>query len=541
MAFGDSLDRAILSVFPGWGTRRIEARRRFASKEKWQARLERQLENKFSARWEAGSKDRTIQEKWLTSRLSPDSCLEQDLEEARERSTDLYQNDAVCASAIDGMTANTVGCGLAPQARVREERGVITRDQARRINDQLEDVYRRWAYAVNFPLWQQQIQRLKLIHGDVFVHLADVGRTDKPIPLECEVIDGPRVETPPGQAPFELVRLGVERNEAGQVVAYYVRRAEPGDTKRISFEYDRIEAFEAGDRMRPRMLHYFRQVYPRQSRGMPWIAPILRLLKAQHDYVEAETIAKQVEACLALFVETSAPPNLIAEGASAETDADGRRIEDLAPGRILYGTAGDKPHLLDPNRPGNSFDSFMTWNNRLIAAGLSYPYELLVKRYENSYAGGRLAIIDGRHNFRCEQQLLMGLVLSPIWRRIVREAVILGEVDIDASTYEAMPHLFERHAWIPPTMEWIDPTAEVKAAIDSLGANLDTLANIAAARGLDWEELVEQRAVEMELLREKGLLGAAAATSVASDAPQADDESDDGAEDASDETAEAYA
>jgi capsid protein len=51
-------------------------------------------------------------------------------------------------------------------------------------------------------------------------------------------------------------------------------------------------------------------------------------------------------------------------------------------------------------------------------------------------------------------------------------------------------------------MTWIDPLKEVKADQEAAMANLDTLANLCARRGLDWREVMEQRGREAALAKE---------------------------------------
>ena len=80
------LDRAILSVAPIWGARRIATRHLLAAAETSRERF---------ARIEAAEHNDTRGDRWLISRLSPDSQAEMDLQTVRDRSRDIYQNDAM--------------------------------------------------------------------------------------------------------------------------------------------------------------------------------------------------------------------------------------------------------------------------------------------------------------------------------------------------------------------------------------------------------------------------------------------------------------
>ena len=55
----------------------------------------------------------------------------------------------------------------------------------------------------------------------------------------------------------------------------------------------------------------------------------------------------------------------------------------------------------------------------------------------------------------------------------------------------------------------MDPVKEAKAAQTRMDIGVSTLENECAEQGLDWEEVLEQRARERERMAELGLLGAA--------------------------------
>lgn len=80
------LDRAVAYVSPVAGARRMSARASLHAAEAARERF---------ARIEGAEKSDTRGGKWLISRLSPDSQLELDLQTVRDRSRDLYQNDAI--------------------------------------------------------------------------------------------------------------------------------------------------------------------------------------------------------------------------------------------------------------------------------------------------------------------------------------------------------------------------------------------------------------------------------------------------------------
>ena len=63
--------------------------------------------------------------------------------------------------------------------------------------------------------------------------------------------------------------------------------------------------------------------------------------------------------------------------------------------------------------------------------------------------------------------------------------------------------------WITPGWEWVDPLKEVRAASEAMEVGATTLEEICGAKGLDWQEVLRQRAREQRYAEELGVkLGA---------------------------------
>jgi capsid protein len=76
---------------------------------------------------------------------------------------------------------------------------------------------------------------------------------------------------------------------------------------------------------------------------------------------------------------------------------------------------------------------------------------------------------------------------------------------IEAPNFYENKALWTRCKWIGPGRGWIDPVKEAKASQLRLETGLSTLEDECATQGLDWEEVLEQRAREQTKMRELGL------------------------------------
>jgi lambda family phage portal protein len=492
----DAFDRAIGFVSPRLSAERMTWRRRWRAAE---ARFG-SLSDPQMGTYEGAAADNTRASSWLSSRLSPNSALEQDLVTLRSRSLELYRNDSI-GGAVDGRTNLVVSYGFTPQARIVKREWLVTEEQAKQWNQELEDVYDQTACTIDKngqrSLWQlsRLAERHHGAYGESFTILSDRPDVDRPIPLTLEIVDPERVETPPSQISNPLVRLGIEHDQSGKIVAYWVRDKHPGDTLDINLKYTRYPA--------ERVLHVFEPLFAAQSRGLPWLVRTLNRVKDAKDLDEATIIAAQVEACFAAFVTSPMGAQRAADAGLASDSDAANRIEDIRPGTVKYLDSGETVQFGTPTRAG-SFEPVQEWNYRRAAAGMNYPYEMLVKNWSGlSFAGGRLALTEGRLFVQSEQQLLIECWFNRIWQRLVYEAVLLGAVSIPPRAFERAPWWFYRVEWIPPAWPFaLTPGEEIDAKIKAVNNNLITKSRVVGEFNGDLEDVFAQRQKERQLERD---------------------------------------
>lgn len=501
MSIASFIDRAVFAVAPVWGAQRIATRKQFEQSERY-----------FARALESAESDRTREGKWLGSRLSADAFLEEDLETTRIRSRELYRNDFV-GGAIDSRVEHVVGTGFTVQAKIKAKEGVITAEQAKRLNEQLEEVYEQVEPTAcrtrKKSLWQKISLACRSVDadGEAFVVFSDIGTTEAPIPLCVEVIDCDRIETPSEFISDPSIRMGIKYGKNKQIVGYYIRDNHPNDNKEFGTSYTLIPSW--------RVQHIFVEWFAGQSRGLPWMTRALNRAKDGKDLTEAGIIGAQVEQCFAGFIKTKASPVAAAIGAATSTD-NGRRLQDVRPGSINYLGKDDEIVFSAPNK-ANSVGTLQEYNNRTIAAALNWPYEMLMKDWRGvSFAGGRIVLNAAKMSTKVRQKLIAESMLRPFWHRLVEESVIVGAVDIDARLYRDNKHAFNRHVWAGPRWSYaINPAEEVRATGLALDYNLTTLAKELSENQEDLEEVIAQRIIEREMERQGNIRPNAVAESEA--------------------------
>lgn len=434
--------------------------------------------------------------KWLASRLSVNSELEIEQEDTRNRSRDLYLNDPIAAGYVKGRVTNVVGTGLTPQAQIQAG-DAIDQERAEKLNRQIEEVARRQMKRADLSglrsLWmiQRLVQRCVDRDGEAFVVFSDRLNDRRPVPLSVEVVSVHRVVTPPGKEGEPDVRLGRRVDRDGVVVSYFVRRAEPNDTKEWDETYDEVPA--------SRVCHIYEEEEANQARGWPAATPNMKTLKNAADYEEAVIIARQVKACFTAFIPKSNPMGA-AIGAATGTTSSGQRLQSLEPGLVHYydPAAEGKIEFADPGGGGEGDHSqYMESLYRKTAAGYNYPSEALTKNYgAMNFSSSRASLIEGRIEFDAGQMFQVDLFLGRWWELLVEEAVIAGLVDISPQEYLAAPHVFTRHFWIPARRDWVDPLKDVTANNKAVEGGITSKTMVAAASGSDFDTVLAQRTRE---------------------------------------------
>lgn len=493
--FGDAVDSLVMAISPESGIRRLAMRNAHQRHQQCAVRM---------ASNDGAENTNTRGSSWLASRLSVDSALEQDLDTLRRNSRELYRTDAI-GGAVDTRKNLVVSYGFTPQAKIGERKKLgITADQAEKWNEELEEVYERIYLKISKcgtrSLWQlcRLVEGCHGFDGESVTILSDRGDADKPIPLTLEVVDTERLSTPPEMIGNPLVRLGVEHDQSGKIVAYHIQDRHPGDTIDIKLTWTRYPV--------ERVLHVFEQWFAGQTRAFPWLTRAINKAKDAKDLDEAAIIAAQVEACYAAFVVSPMGAYRAAEGAAAETQ-NGGRVEDIRPGTIRYLDTAEDVRFGQPTRSAG-YGPIMESINRRAAAGMNFPYEMLAKNWGGlSFAGGRLSLTDAKLFVKAQQKLLREAWLAAIWNRMVYETIIVGPemcgVTIPPRLYNRAPWWFQKHEWGDPSWPYaLTPGEEIDAAVTMIDNNLVTKAKVVGEFGGNWEDVAVTRKKERATERE---------------------------------------
>lgn len=487
MKLADKLTAAAEFIAPTWAAKRHEVRRHRELQETLHKHQKRLIERHFDA---AKRDDRNRADMWLRSRMSPDAFLESDLDDMRDHADELYRNFSYIRGAIDHRTDNVVGGGLRAKAAIRPIDGLITPEQAKKWNAKLDELYTLWSARAGRSGRQSMGEVQRLAHktwrksGDSVVVLSDTPQPNKPITLQMNVIDPERLSTPNDETGNPRIRHGIERNDEGTIVAYYIRDSHPYDTVAYKQTWTAYSA--------DRVCHLYEELWPDQVRGLPWCFPVITDCRDFQDYKEAVLIAAQIGACQGYVLQTSNPTLL----AQSQQDANG--LQRIAPGSIPIVDETTKMTPFNPSQPQTTYPQFTDTNLGGIAAGLNTPKAWITRdRSRATFSAGKLEEREGGLALRSDFQTVRDRLIVPTWEIFVAECHLAGLVDFPLQLFNRMPWAFSRMSCLPVGRQFLDPGKEIPALAMAVEQNFMTKAMVHAILGYDSDEIYDERAVEV--------------------------------------------
>ncbi len=458
---------------------------------------------------------------WMPGLGSADSDLLPELGTLVSRSRDLTRNHGVASGAIQTMVDNVVGTGFRLVALPDYRALGKTKEWADEWSRQVESLWRGWAdclecdaaESLTFAGLTTQVFRSGLINGEALALPLWLPERGTAFSTAIQLVETDRLCNPSGSPDSKNLRAGIEIDDYGAPVAYWIRKTHPGDTflpfSAGADDWQRIPVKTAFGRRQA--LHLHDKERTGQNRGKPILTSIMPMFKMLDHYERSELQAAVVNAMIAAFIETPLDAETIVEmfGGSFE-DYDSKRREwraKLAGGSIITTFPGDKLSPFTPSRPNSAYGAFVENILRHIGTGLNLPFELLMKDFsKTNYSSARAALLEAWRFFNGRRAWLATYWSKPVYELWLEEAINTGKVE--AADFYANRPAWTRCKWIGPGRGWVDPVKEAQASQIRMEAGLSTLEDECAAQGLDWEEVLEQRAREKAKIRELGLTDA---------------------------------
>lgn len=517
-----ALDKIIGRYFPGWGARRMRSRAFMA----------------YVGGYTGASRVRRAFQTWSVSSGDADSDLGPDLQLLRERSRDMMRNAPLAGGAINTVVTNVVGSGMKLQSRLDRSALNMTEEQADAWADNTEREWKLWsesqecdaARTLTFSAMQELAFRQTLENGDVFCLLPRISRPGSPYYLKIQMIEADRVCNKENAVDSAALSGGVQKDAYGAPAYYHILEQHPGNRYNYGkYSWKVVPAFGAQTGAR-NVLHLYKMLRPGQSRGVPYLAPVIESLKQLDRYTEAELMAAVVSGLFTVFLKrqgTDNPfPELNGDGFGRETETSSAgSTEKLTLGNGMIVELDDNRDIstANPGRPNANFDPFVKAILEQIGVALELPFEVLIHHFTASYSASRAALQEAWRFFRGRRAWLVSNFCQPIYEAWLAEAVALGRVNAPGFFQDyRIRKAYCSAIWVGEAPSQLDPEKEANAAILKINNALSTVdEETVLLTGGDYEDNLPRIAKERRQLAEIGLWQPVTAKNQAPSGPQA--------------------
>ncbi|XRW90241.1 phage portal protein [Serratia sp. PAMC26656] len=477
---------------------------------------------------------------WQPALWSPDNEVNIYRDRIVSRVRDMARNDGWASGSVTRILDNAVGANFRPIAKV-DYRALALQTGLKAFDAKWADEYGRaveaaWRNWANDPGRYCDVERKKtvsqmlrlafrhkLVDGDALAVLQY--RTDRlghgraRYATTIQIIDPDRLSNP--QQVFDMlnIRGGVEIDDDGVPVAYHIRKAHMGDwwSAEKTMTWERV--MRETDWGRPIVVHDFDGDRAAQHRGSSIFTPIVQRLKMLIKYDEVELESSILNAVFGAYITSPYDPSLFAD--SLQTDDvlayqdmrteyhDDKRISLQSGARMPILAPGEKIDTVNAARPTSNFAAFESAALRNVAAALGISTQQLTQDWSDvNYSSARSAMLEAWKTLTRRRDDFASGFAQPIFSSFIEELHDIGEVPLPACSPEflAAKAAYCRAQWMGPGRGWVDPVAEKKGAILGMDSGMSTLEmEVSENVGEDWEELLDQRAREIEAFRERGL------------------------------------
>lgn len=419
------MDRMIASVAPVYGARRIAARSAFQTMAAaGGAPTEPGGKVAGQGGYRGGQSGRRQTRGWFARARSADQ------DNARQktliaRSRDAAMNLPLATAAIERNVTFTVGTGLMAFPDLDHEALGITAEAAAALTLRIARDYDAYLSSTD-----PDAERTSTGYGQQAVLLRGVLEGGDMLAVRCmptkqigrvhetawKLIEADRIVSPTSHQEGtklsvggNVCTLGVEVDDFGAPQRFHVlKKAPDSQHARAANDTVSIEAWGKESRL-PTALLLMDKRRAEQSRGVPFLAPVLEVLRQVSDATDAELIATVMQGMLAIIYKTpgaTAMPEPVyerdaADGESMFTGGDGVvGVEGERPpshynfdaGTVLELDSDAEVDMKTPGRPNPAYDKFFEAVGTQIGAALETPFEVLMARFESSYTASRAAL-----------------------------------------------------------------------------------------------------------------------------------------------------
>jgi lambda family phage portal protein len=425
----------------------------------------------------------------------------------RERARYEEDNNSYCGGMVSTLATDTVGY-VAPTPQV------MTDDVE--LKKFLESEWKQWSESpvVNLPEKLHVLDRARRTDGESFLlFINDPFDTERETGygLNVVVIPQSRVMEPNWNTWTNVETREVEFNgytrkirlinDDGVIIN--ATTGQPYEYK-VANIIDEVRGFQPGligsnlQTVSARyMKHWFKPKRPGQFRGVCEFAASLGLFAQLRRYGLATLGAAEIAAMMTVLLKTTLPADDNGQPAGLEPFS----ARDFERNMVTAMPDGWDVTQLKAEQPITAYDVFVKTILREIGRVLDIPYGIIAGDHSSyNYSSARLDVTGYDERMKFDRNQLAIKILNPLFYEFLLE-ISIRRPDVE----RALATNKLRYQWKYTNRPSIDPSKDADVDDIRLRNGSTTLSEVFAARGLDWQEQIEQRSKEKIIISEKGL------------------------------------
>lgn len=440
---------------------------------------------------------------WRPGSTGPQKATE-GLQRIRDRARDVSRNDWTGESATQKWTTNLVGVGIRPRFKRIPE-------GPRR--DALVDLWDDWVKeadadgVLDFYGLQTLAVRAWLESGEVFMRLRP-RRLDAPltVPFQVQLVEADYVpvfdaDVQRGMPAGNRIRQGIEFNNYGRRVAYWMHREHPGDNRSQAVDPTQLLRVPAS-----LVRHIYMPNRPGALRGVSALAPVLARVRNAGNMEDAVLDRQMLANLFVSFITKSMPDDWDGEvdadtGLPTWYNQEGRPVTAMEPGTSQELMPGEDVKFANPPEAGVAHSDYMRTVHMGTSAASGLPYETFSGDIRNvSDRTLRVVILEFRRFARQRQwQVVIPMMCQPALEGVAEAAALVGKLRLS----EVDP--FKRAEWAPEGWEHIHPVQDPQGKILEIEAGLRSRSAVIGERGDDRGTVDRERRDDMASEKRYGL------------------------------------
>jgi len=415
-----------------------------------------------------------------------------DLSILMNTSREKYKNNGFYHGTIEAAVDHVIGGGLWAKSTIRK-RSIpnMTDERLSQVSMMIDDYFNSWCESTicditgkdDFFNMQRLAYRIYKRDGDSFATLPLTPIGNKKV-IQISLIAAENIDSVKQEFQY-----GIKTSADGMPVAYSILQADN--------TYKEVSAYLKGKK---NVLHVFNRKRAKITRGVPFLAPVMRDIDAIDQYMKYEITAAKLAAIFFGSITSQSKESLFGDGVDLTTGEQTQTVQNtVKENSITQLLPGDELKIHQQGRDNPNYDKFIMTSMQKVSAESRIPLSIILSQFVSSYSASRAEMLQMTKFISPERAIMITSFCKPIRDQVITWAVLQGDLIIPDFFENRTEYL--RCMWIGDPIGSVDPIKDVKAKILAIDNYLGTHEQATSDLGNgDFEDNIEILKKEKELI-----------------------------------------